>query len=52
MTSGDKDEAINRIRYGVVDADARDKLAQTLAGIDLPCDLIAIQITGPIELAK
>lgn len=48
MTAGDKDEAINRIRYGVVDAAARDKLVQILAGIDLPCDLIAIEITGPI----
>jgi hypothetical protein len=48
MTSGDKDEAINRIRYGVVDTAARETLLRTLAGIQLPCDLIAVEITGPI----
>jgi hypothetical protein len=50
MTSGDKDEAINRIRYGVVDAAARETLLRTLAGIQLPCDLIAVEITGPTVL--
>jgi hypothetical protein len=48
MTSGDKDEALNRIRYGVLDEAARDRLLQSLAGMDLPCDLIAVEITGPI----
>lgn len=49
MTTGDKDEAINRIRYGVVNEAARDRLLQVLAGLEVPCDLIALEITGPIE---
>lgn len=48
MVSGDKDEVINRIHFGVVDSAARDALLRTLAGIDLPCDLIAVGITGRI----
>jgi hypothetical protein len=52
MTSGDKDEAINRIHYGVLDETARDRLIKVLAGIDLPCDLIAIGITGPISIVN
>jgi hypothetical protein len=45
--SGDKDEAINRIRYGVLDSAALDELRQGLAAMELPCDLIALEITGP-----
>lgn len=52
ITSGDKDEAVNRISYGVLDAAARDRLVHTLAGIELPCDLIVIKITGPIGLLE
>jgi len=52
MTSGDKDEAINRIRYGVRDSASRASLLSRLAGMDLPCDLIAIEITGPIYMAE
>jgi hypothetical protein len=48
MVSGDKDEAINRIHFGVVDSAARDALLHTLAGINLPCDLIAVEITGAV----
>lgn len=48
MVSSDKDEAINRIRYGVLDGAARDKLLERLNGIELPCDLIAVEITGAI----
>lgn len=51
MASGDKDEAINRIHFGVVDSAAREALLHTLAGIDLPCDLIAVGITGRIVAA-
>jgi hypothetical protein len=47
MTSSDKDEAINRIRLGVLDEDARDRLLEALAGMDLPCDLIAVEIIPP-----
>lgn len=50
MTSGDKDEVLNRIRYGVVDAAARERLLEALASAELPCDLIVVEITGPIEL--
>jgi hypothetical protein len=52
ITSGDKNEAINRIQYGVLDSASRTRLVSTLAGINLPCDLIAIQITGPIGIAE
>ena len=48
ITSSDRDEGINRIRYGVLDESARDRLLQALAQMDLPCDLIAVEITGPI----
>lgn len=48
LTTGDKDEAINRIRYGVLDEAARDRLVNALAGMEVPCDLIAVEITGPI----
>jgi hypothetical protein len=48
LSSGDKDEVINRIHYGVVDSAARDRLLRTLSSIQLPCDLIAVEITGPI----
>jgi hypothetical protein len=47
LTSGDKDEAINRIRYGVIDEAARERLLEALAGMDLPCDLIAVEIVKP-----
>ena len=50
MTMGDKDEAINRIRYGVLDNASRADLVSRLAGLNLPCDLIAIEITGPINM--
>lgn len=52
ITSGDKNEAINRIQYGVLDSASRTRLVSSLAGIDLPCDLIAIEITGPISIAR
>jgi hypothetical protein len=52
ITTGDKDEAINRIRYGVVDVAARDRLVHALGGIELPCDLIAIEITGKISIVE
>ena len=48
FTSGDKDEATNRISYGVVDAAARDSLLQKLSEMNLPCDLISVRITGSI----
>jgi hypothetical protein len=48
MTTSDNDEAINRISYGVLDDASRARLASRLAGMNLPCDLIAIEITGPI----
>lgn len=47
LTSGDKDEAINRIRFGVIDEGARDRLLGALAEMDLPCDLIAVEIVPP-----
>lgn len=45
-TSSDMNEAINRIHYGVVDSASRAALISSLAGMNLPCDLIVIEITG------
>jgi len=50
VTTADKNEAINRIQYGVLDSASRTRLVSSLAGISLPCDLIAIEITGPIYI--
>jgi hypothetical protein len=47
MTS-DNDEAANRIRFGVKDADARLRLVHALVGLNIPCDLVLIEIAQPI----
>jgi len=47
LVGGAKDVGINRVRYGVVDSAALDELRQGLAGMNLPCDLIALEISGP-----
>jgi hypothetical protein len=52
LTSGDKNEGINRISYGVADEAARDRLLRTLADVELPCDLIVVEVTGPIVPAS
>ena len=47
ITSSDKQESLNRIRYGVIDESARERLLQVLASLDLPCDLIVVEIELP-----
>ena len=46
LASADKNEAINRIVYGTVDSTSRLMLIEKLQGLDLPCDLIRVEVTG------
>ena len=48
ISSGDKDESANRITYGVVDSAAANRLLDVLARLDIPCDLIRVEIIGRI----
>ena len=48
MSSADKNEAINRIVYGTVDSASRLVLIEKLQALDLPCDLIRVDVTGRI----
>jgi hypothetical protein len=50
--SADKNEAINRIHYGVLDSASRAGLIASLAGMNLPCDLIVIEITGRVGVIE
>lgn len=49
LSFSDIQEARNRIEYGVVDEAARVRLEQTLAALDLPCFLVAIEIRPRAE---
>lgn len=49
MVSADVQEGRNRIEYGVRDETARAELEAGLTGLDLPCYLVAIGISGPIQ---
>ena len=51
ITSADKDEAINRIHFGVADSVGMEKLANYLRGLALPCDLVQIDVVGRIILS-
>jgi hypothetical protein len=44
MSFSDVQEARNRIEYGVIDEATRARLEQTLAALDIPCFLVAIEI--------
>jgi hypothetical protein len=44
----DIDERENRIVFGVVDRAARDRLADKLAELELPCFLVGIEIVGRV----
>ena len=48
ITSGDKSESINRIVYGTVDSASRLELIEKLQALELPCDLIRVEVTGRI----
>ena len=49
LAMGDKDEVANRIELGVVDEAARARLTRALEGLDLPCDLVLVEVTGPLR---
>ncbi len=48
--SADKDEAANRVAFGVRDEETRMRLAKVLAALDIPCDLVLIRIVEPMVL--
>lgn len=44
--SGDKDEALNRIRFSVTSTEVRDHIVRTLRALNLPCDLVVVDLNG------
>lgn len=50
LTHRDTDVTLNRILLGVKDIAARDKLRAVLAGVDLPCDLILLEIRDEVVM--
>ena len=52
VLEGDKDEVLNRIRYGVINSAARDQLVQRLLALHVPCDLVVIDSTTPAILLQ
>jgi hypothetical protein len=48
--SGDKDEALNRVHFGVRDAEVRERVARKLLALDIPCDLVVLEITPPMRI--
>jgi hypothetical protein len=44
--AGDKDEALNRIRFSVTSIELRDRVVAALAQLPLPCDLIIVDLNG------
>ncbi|HYO65573.1 MAG TPA: hypothetical protein VEU33_05780 [Archangium sp.] len=49
MRSGDRDEAENRIVYGVLDAASRARVANGLDAPGVPCDLVLMERRAPIH---
>jgi hypothetical protein len=49
VTMSDIDEAANRLAYGAANEAARERLAQRLASLSLPCDLVVVRIVPPAE---
>lgn len=47
LVSGDKDERINRIRYGVKDEASQQELVRRLEALDVPCNLIQVGLESP-----
>jgi hypothetical protein len=48
ITMGDKNEAINRIRYGVLDEASRTALVAKLNALNVPCQLIQVGIESAV----
>jgi hypothetical protein len=49
MSFSDIQEARNRIEYGVIDEPTRVRLEKTLAALEVPCFLVAIEIRPRAE---
>jgi hypothetical protein len=49
MASGDKNEGINRIRFGVETESDRRKLVRMLTELGVPCDLITVGVEQLVE---
>lgn len=52
MVSSDKDEGLNRISFGVTNEGARAVLVKSLLALNVPCDLVVVEITSPINIDK
>lgn len=53
VVSSDIQESRNRLEYGVIDEPTRVKMEKILAGLDVPCFLVAIEIRDyPVILAS
>jgi len=44
--TGDKDEALNRVRFSVTSVELRDRVVRALAQLPLPCDLVVVDLNG------
>jgi hypothetical protein len=44
--TGDKDEALNRVRFSVTSVELRDRVVAALARVPLPCDLVVVDLNG------
>lgn len=47
LVSGDKDEVLNRIHYGVLNEEGRTRLVSALDSLGIPCDLVVVSIEPP-----
>lgn len=50
VTHGDKSESDNRIRYGVADSSSLRRASALLDSLQIPCDLVLLEIAAPIQL--
>jgi hypothetical protein len=48
----DIDEFRNRLAYGVRDSAAAESVQASLEAIELPCELVIVEVTGPISLLE
>jgi hypothetical protein len=44
--TADKDESLNRVRFSVTSVEARDQVLRALAPLELPCDLVVVDLNG------
>jgi hypothetical protein len=49
MVSGDSDERLNRIRFGIQTQAGRQELVSKLLALPIPCDLVRIGIEAPAQ---